>query len=109
MNPLPPGHTLRAALPSDADTLAGFNVAMALETERLDLIPAVVAAGVRRVRRALYRHVWALAQAQPDVCGVRLYVERDNAAAQRTYRDLGMGMTEYHVMEELRPGLVWKQ
>lgn len=59
--------------------------------------------------RALYRHVWQLAQARPEVCGVRLYVERDNEAAQHTYRGLGMVETEYRVMEELRPGLVWKE
>lgn len=59
--------------------------------------------------RALYRHVWQLAQARPEICGVRLYVERDNEAAQHTYRGLGMVETEYRVMEELRPGLVWKE
>ena len=30
------------------------------------------------------------AAADPDVIGLRLYVEHDNAAAQRTYADLGL-------------------
>ncbi|HEV2606514.1 MAG TPA: GNAT family N-acetyltransferase [Xanthomonadaceae bacterium] len=52
------------------------------------------------VYRALYGHVHALAQATPDVCGLRLYVERDNANAQRTYAALGMGDAGYAIFEE---------
>ena len=59
--------------------------------------------------RSLYQHVWDAAQASPDVCGVRLYVERHNAAAQATYRGLGMSETDYRVMEALRPGLLWQE
>ena len=36
-----------------------------------------------------------------DVVGIRLYVERENAAAQRTYAALGMTETPYRVYEEL--------
>lgn len=48
---------------------------------------------------ALYRHVEALARQSPDVVGIRLYVEKDNTRAQRTYVKLGMTMTDYQVMQ----------
>ncbi len=41
----------------------------------------------------------------PRVCGFRLYVERENARAQETYRKLGMKETRYLVYEELKPGV----
>lgn len=40
---------VRPAKPDDADTIAQFNIAMALETEGKTLESAVIAAGVRRV------------------------------------------------------------
>lgn len=153
---------IRRADAGDADVIAGFNVAMAEETEGKRLLPDVVARGVRRllaepalgfylvalahgevvatlmvttewsdwrngrfwwlqsvyvrpgwrrrgVFRALYAHVTAAAQTQPDVCGFRLYVERDNHAAQATYRALGMHETDYLLLEQLRPGVVYLQ
>jgi ribosomal protein S18 acetylase RimI-like enzyme len=51
------------------------------------------------VYRALYEHVHALAQAAPDVCGLRLYVERDNQNAQYTYTSLGMVDAGYATFE----------
>jgi GNAT superfamily N-acetyltransferase len=51
------------------------------------------------VFRALYRHIEALASADPNVCGLRLYVDRDNERAQRTYRNCGMTDAGYLVME----------
>ena len=54
------------------------------------------------VFRALYQHVEALAREQ-GAAGLRLYVEQDNAAAQRTYERLGMTMTHYRVMERMLP------
>ena len=51
------------------------------------------------VYRALYDHVHALAQATPDVCGLRLYVERENTDAQRTYESLGMRDAGYAIYE----------
>jgi ribosomal protein S18 acetylase RimI-like enzyme len=53
--------------------------------------------------RALYRHVAQLARERGAV-GLRLYVEKENAAAQRTYAELGMQMTHYLVMEEMFGG-----
>ena len=48
---------------------------------------------------ALYQFVLAQARASGDVCGLRLYVETDNAGAQATYERQGMRMTGYRVME----------
>lgn len=48
---------------------------------------------------ALYAHAAALARATPGVVGLRLYVERDNAAARRTYASLGMDDAGYAIFE----------
>jgi ribosomal protein S18 acetylase RimI-like enzyme len=44
----------------------------------------------RGIFRALYEHVYQAACEDPTVVGLRLYVERDNHAAQQTYLRLGM-------------------
>ena len=49
--------------------------------------------------RRLYEHVEQLARSDRDVCGVRLYVERDNLRAQDVYARLGMRPTPYQVFE----------
>jgi GNAT superfamily N-acetyltransferase len=54
----------------------------------------------RGVFRALYEHVRRAAAADPDVIALRLYVERENHAAQQTYARLGMQRTGYVVLEE---------
>lgn len=51
------------------------------------------------VFRALYAEVEQRARAVPGVVGLRLYVERDNARAQATYRALGMHEGVYRVFE----------
>ena len=51
------------------------------------------------VFRALFRHVEQLATADPSVCGIRLYVERENTRAQATYRHCGLHDAGYVVME----------
>ena len=51
------------------------------------------------VFRALYEEVIAAAKQEGDVCGVRLYVERDNENAQKTYRSLGMLENAYRFFE----------
>lgn len=48
---------------------------------------------------ALYRHVEALARATPGVVGLRLYLERGNDAARRTYAALGMADAGYDILE----------
>ena len=50
--------------------------------------------------RRLHEHVRALAAGDPEVCGLRLYVEHENHAAQETYRALGMRETYYRVFEQ---------
>lgn len=154
--------TIRRATPADIPLLAGFNRAIARETEDFELKPEIITAGVtnflarpelgfylvaeteadgaaavigslmittewsdwrnsvfwwiqsvyvvagyRRqgVYRGLYEHVKQLAADTPDVCGFRLYVERENEIAQATYRSLGMERTQYLMFEELKPGV----
>ena len=149
---------IRHAGAEDAHALIEFNRAMALETERKELLPEVIGAGVRAllanpaagfylvaeadgqvigalmltmewsdwrngsfwwiqsvyvrpearrqgIYRRLYRHVQEMAAQDPKVCGFRLYVERENRAAQATYGALGMKETRYLVFEELKPGV----
>ena len=55
----------------------------------------------RGVFGALYRHVERLAASDPDVIGIRLYVDANNTRAQNTYSNLGMDMTDYRVMESM--------
>jgi GNAT superfamily N-acetyltransferase len=155
-------YRIRAAEPADADLLAQWAQAMALETEHRQLDADTVRAGVaaaiadpakaryfvamedavlvggetigmavgtlmvtcewsdwrngdwwwiqsvyvtaqhRRqgIFAAMYRHVQQLAQETPGVIGLRLYVERDNAVAQRTYAALGMHDAGYAIQEQ---------
>lgn len=51
------------------------------------------------VFRALYRHVQDLAEARPDIIGLRLYVDADNEGAQATYARLGMARARYRMFE----------
>jgi ribosomal protein S18 acetylase RimI-like enzyme len=53
----------------------------------------------RGVFKALYRHVEQLARDRRDVCGLRLYVEKENGPAQQVYRKLGMRDAGYVVYE----------
>ena len=153
---------IRPALSQDAAELAEFNISMARETEGIDLIPEVIAAGVKAMienpqmgfylvveldngiqaslmvttewsdwrngmfwwiqsvyvrpqyrRQGLYRELYArvkeLAEQEPSVCGFRLYVDRDNTHAQKSYLSLGMIETEYKLFEELKQSLEYKK
>ena len=51
------------------------------------------------VFRALFKHVFDSADADPEVIGIRLYVEKDNHAAHKTYESMGLEWTTYQVME----------
>jgi GNAT superfamily N-acetyltransferase len=51
------------------------------------------------VYRALHDQVVTLAQTSGRVCGVRLYVARDNAVARATYGALGMAASHYDLFE----------
>jgi ribosomal protein S18 acetylase RimI-like enzyme len=49
--------------------------------------------------RALYAVAERMGREQGDVCGLRLYVEAHNEAAQATYRRCGMTETVYRMFE----------
>ena len=55
----------------------------------------------RGVFRSLHRHLKTLAELEPGVVGLRLYVEQDNHVAQATYEELGMRYARYLVMQDL--------
>lgn len=145
---------IRKATREDIPTIAGFNAAMASETEGKKLPLSVTGPGVaalinepsrghywlaesdgrivgqlmitfewsdwrngnvwwiqsvyippehRRqgIYSSLYAHVRDLAIEDPEVCGLRLYVEKDNHRAQATYVALGMTRDTYVVMEDM--------
>ncbi len=54
----------------------------------------------RGIYRKMYEFVKQRAALDPDICGFRLYVERENKGAQKTYAALGMHETDYYVYEE---------
>ncbi len=143
---------------ADRDVIAGYNAALALETEAVRLDPAVVRRGVEAVLRdaakgvyfvaekqgavvgqvfityewsdcrngnfwwlqsvfvqkefrrhgafkALFSHVAAQAEAQGDVCGLRLYMETENHRAREVYHRAGMKETHYQVFERIAGAL----
>ena len=53
----------------------------------------------RGIYRALHEFVLDRARSAGNVVGLRLYVERANFPAQRTYASLGMYETAYHMYE----------
>ena len=55
------------------------------------------------VYRALHEHVREAARADPECCGLRLYVEHENTGAMATYRAMGMVETHYRLYEEEFP------
>ena len=54
----------------------------------------------RGVFRRMHEEVMASAKAARDVCGVRLYVEQKNQAAQTVYQRLGLSPSGYKVYEQ---------
>ena len=63
------------------------------------VVPAARRCGVFR---ALHAAVDRRARADPSVIGLRLYVEKDNHAAQATYAALGLHETHYRLLETER-------
>jgi GNAT superfamily N-acetyltransferase len=59
----------------------------------------------RGIYRQMYQAVKDLALEVGNVCGYRLYVEKDNRTAQSTYDELGMKITDYLIYEELKAGI----
>lgn len=56
-------------------------------------------ARLRGVYRTLHDYVLQEARRRGNVCGVRLYVEQDNAGAQAAYARMDMSPTGYHIYE----------
>lgn len=50
--------------------------------------------------RTLYQHTEKLANADGNVCGIRLYVEEENTKAQNTYSNVGMTKSHYQMFEK---------
>ena len=51
------------------------------------------------IYRRLYQHVLDEAKARKDICGVRLYVSKENVAAQQVYERLGLKKGLYDMRE----------
>lgn len=56
----------------------------------------------RGVYSGLYAYVKQMAEADPDVHGIRLYTDRHNEAAQRAYVRLGMDGDHYRMYEWMK-------
>ncbi len=53
----------------------------------------------RGVYKALNEEVLNLARLNGGICGIRLYVDKDNTDAQQVYRNLGMFESNYDMYE----------
>jgi GNAT superfamily N-acetyltransferase len=56
----------------------------------------------RGIYRRMYEHLRQRVLASPDLCGIRLYVDRRNTAAQRVYARVGMSREHYEMFEWMR-------
>ncbi|KAE9635001.1 GNAT family N-acetyltransferase [Defluviitalea raffinosedens] len=52
---------------------------------------------------ALFNHVKSIVDSDDTICGLRLYVEKENEAAKNTYKALGMKETYYLLYELSSP------
>jgi len=52
------------------------------------------------VYRTLHDYIVAKAKADPQVCGIRLYVEQENRTAQIAYERVGLAPSAYRVYEQ---------
>ena len=55
----------------------------------------------RKIYSRLYDFVKEKARERGDVCGFRLYVEKENVNAQKVYEKLGMEASNYQMYEEM--------
>ena len=51
------------------------------------------------VFKSMFEHIHTLASGHRDVCGLRLYVDENNARARQTYERLGMKHSHYRMYE----------
>ena len=54
------------------------------------------------IYRAMYIRVKEMAMFDKNIRGFRLYVEKENETAMKTYKSLGMSESDYIVFEELK-------
>jgi len=52
------------------------------------------------VFKKIYEFIEALAKSNPEVCGLRLYVENENINAQNVYSKLGLKDARYKIFEK---------
>jgi GNAT superfamily N-acetyltransferase len=52
--------------------------------------------------RKLYAHIQTMALSETDIGGIRLYVDKSNQKAQRTYQEIGMNGEHYQVFEWMK-------
>lgn len=55
------------------------------------------------VYKEMYNHIKQLVEADPDLKGIRLYVDKNNTMAQNTYQKIGMNGEHYTVYEWMKP------
>ena len=53
----------------------------------------------KKIFQALYNHIREIATKDSNICGIRLYVEKENEVAQTTYKRLGMKENQYSFYE----------
>lgn len=53
----------------------------------------------KKIFTNLYKYVYREAKKNKNVCGIRLYVDKDNLTAQKTYTKLKMNLTHYKMFE----------
>jgi GNAT superfamily N-acetyltransferase len=53
----------------------------------------------RGIFKSLFQHIHKLARETPEVCTIRLYLEKHNESARQAYTKLGLTETAYAVME----------
>jgi ribosomal protein S18 acetylase RimI-like enzyme len=56
----------------------------------------------RGVFSKLYKYVEDRSNASPDVMGLRLYVETENAGAQQTYKKMGMSIEPFIMLKNMK-------
>ncbi len=61
------------------------------------------AARGKGVYKSMYEHIQSIVNQDPDLKGIRLYVDRTNTAAQDVYTRLGMNGEHYGVFEWMKP------
>ncbi|AOO65842.1 GNAT family N-acetyltransferase [Sulfurospirillum halorespirans] len=54
----------------------------------------------KEIHDALLDKAKVLAKEHYDVCGIRLYVHKDDKATQKSYEELGLQKTKYRLFEE---------